>query len=59
MKQSIISKIELVKSKFNITASTEKLFEDLLKSNGITLCELFNLYELSSEEIDYIYQNWK
>ena len=59
MKQRIISKIELVKSKFIITASTEKLFEDLLKSKGITLCELFNFYELSSEEIDYIYQNWK
>ena len=59
MKQSIIAKIELVKSKFNITASTEKLFEDLLKSKGITLCELFNFYELSSEEIDYVYQNWK
>lgn len=59
MKQSIISKIEIVKSKFSITASTEKLFEDLLKSHGITLCELFNFYELSSEEIDYVYQNWK
>ena len=59
MKQSIMTKIELVKSKFNITASTEKLFEDLLRSHGITLCELFNFYELSSEEIDYIYQNWK
>ena len=59
MKQSIISKIEIVKSKFNITTSTEKLFEDLLKSKGITLCELFNFYELSSEEIDYVYQNWK
>ena len=59
MKQSIMTKIELVKSKFNITASTEKLFEDLLKSHGIILCELFNFYDLSSEEIDYVYQNWK
>ena len=57
MKQSIISKIEIIKSRFNITTSTEKLFDDLLKSKGITLCELFNFYELSSEEIDYVYQN--
>ena len=55
MKQNIIAKIELVKSKLNLTYSVEELFNDLMQSKGITFCELCNTYSLTEEEIEYIY----